>query len=107
MSERDELAEIIQDVGEYIPGSHAEDYTDPTKAADAIIAAGYRKPRTITLVEELRDIYAGTIIKDADTTVWAIDGGSDQFYPIEEGRGETYQDEDIALPAIVLWEETP
>lgn len=43
MNERDELIELIQDVGEYIPGSHADDYISPTKAADAILAAGYRK----------------------------------------------------------------
>ncbi|WP_028265909.1 hypothetical protein [Arthrobacter sp. MA-N2] len=47
MNARDELAEIIQDCGEYIPGSHADDYVSPDKAADAILAAGYRKPRTI------------------------------------------------------------
>ena len=46
MSERDELAEIIQDCGEYIPGSHADDYVSPVKAADAILAAGYRKEPT-------------------------------------------------------------
>jgi hypothetical protein len=43
MSARDELAEIIQDCGEYIPGSHADDYVNPDKAAAAILAAGYRK----------------------------------------------------------------
>lgn len=43
MNARDELTELIQDVGEYVPGSHADDYISPTKAADAILSAGYRK----------------------------------------------------------------
>lgn len=46
-TERDELAELIQDVGEYIPGSHADDYISPDKAADAILAAGYAKAERV------------------------------------------------------------
>lgn len=65
--ERDELAEIIQDVGEYIPGSHADDYVSPNKAADAILAAGYRKTEPLwadTLTNDGK--YEYTVSSDCD-----------------------------------------
>jgi hypothetical protein len=73
--QRDELAEIIQDVGEYIPGSHADDYISPNKAADAILAAGYTKQTPSTEAEEamtrigtaLEAHYAGKL--DANATL--------------------------------------
>jgi sugar phosphate isomerase/epimerase len=70
MSERDELAEIIQDCGEYIPGSHAHDYVSPDKAADAVLAAGYRKRRTITTAEELDALPNYSVLLDGDSDVW-------------------------------------
>lgn len=62
MSARDELTEIIQDCGEYIPGSHADDYVSPDKAADAILTAGYRKPRQVATVEELDVLPVGSVV---------------------------------------------
>lgn len=35
---REELSEAIANVGEYIPGSHGEDYINPNLAADAVLA---------------------------------------------------------------------
>lgn len=87
MSERDELAEIIQDCGEYIPGSHADDYVSPNKAADAILAAGYRKPRIITTAEELDALPVGSVVLDND------------------GYGEVYQ-KAARRPAGIKWYET-
>lgn len=49
MNARDELAAIIDDRW------HGYGY-NPQGAADAILAAGYRKPRTITNAEELDDL---------------------------------------------------
>ena len=49
--EREELADLIEGVGRYIPGSHGHDYINPNKAADAVLAAGYRKPGPITDAE--------------------------------------------------------
>lgn len=46
--EREALADLIESVGVYIPGSHGHDYVNPGKAADAILAAGFRRQGTIT-----------------------------------------------------------
>lgn len=48
--EREALAELIEGVGLglYLPGSHGHDYINPGKAADAIIAAGFRRQGPIT-----------------------------------------------------------
>lgn len=43
--EREHLADIIESVGVYIPGSHGHDYINPNRAADAILAAGFRRPQ--------------------------------------------------------------
>ena len=66
MTARDELAEIIQDCGEYIPGSHADDYVSPDKAAEAILAAGYTKPRTIKGAYELEALPFGSAVQTSD-----------------------------------------
>lgn len=47
----------------YLLGSDMSDVLD--KTADAIVAAGYRKPRTITTVEELDALPEGSVIRDA------------------------------------------
>lgn len=47
-NERDELAEIVYDAWR-----HEEPRDTAEIAADAILAAGYRKPRQVTTVEEL------------------------------------------------------
>jgi hypothetical protein len=62
-AQRDELADIILDVAEYIPGSHADDYVNPYKAADAILAAGWSKPRTVTTVDELDALPRYSVIR--------------------------------------------
>ena len=101
---RDELAEIIQDCGEYIPGSHADDYVSPDKAADAILAAGYRKPRTITTAEELDDLTYGTAVahdegwgytvaqRQAEDLRWYVTGCLEYIRP------------EALLPAMVIHE---
>lgn len=64
-SQRDELAEIIER-GEhyYDTGSHYE--LSATDAADAVLAAGYRKPRTIATVEELDALPEGSVVMGID-----------------------------------------
>ena len=46
--EREALADLIEGVGIYIPGSHGHDYIHPGKAADAILVAGFRRQGPIT-----------------------------------------------------------
>lgn len=71
MSARDELEELIWASGSSL------------KAADAILAAGYSKPRTIPdahLCSDSDGSYpvdhkAGTIVQSADGSVWRFDEG--------------------------------
>jgi len=45
--ERETLAGIVQDAGEYVPGSHAADYVNPYLAADKILAAGFSRSQSV------------------------------------------------------------
>lgn len=99
-TQRDELAEIIQDSGEYIPGSHGEDYINPTKAADAAIADGWTKRRTITTPEERNLLTEGAVVRDDEGRVLELmwdDGG--QYW---NAIGDADFFNPPALPAIVL-----
>ena len=95
MNERDELAEII---------SHAmnNEFSNPSeRAANTILADGYRKPRTIRTVEELDALPVWSVVlseniahqkyDETDGYDWAADG---RFYNASQ----------IALPATVLHE---
>ena len=65
MSDRDELFQLI--LGR-----------TTTKAVERILAAGYRKPRTITTVEELDDLGRNSAILAGNGTVWVNDGDSEE-----------------------------
>ena len=52
----------------YLLGSDMSTVLD--KTADAILAAGYRKPRTITTAEELDALPDGSIVRDAKGFAW-------------------------------------
>lgn len=77
-------------------------------AADLILAAGYRKPRTITTVAELDALPAGSVILDPEGTPWVGDG--DKVEPwasvCEDPFGGPIwkNSRDIALPATVIHE---
>ena len=60
MTEREELARIIEDTYE-IDIDSPEAGTE-LACADAILAAGYRKPRTITTVEQLDALPPGSVL---------------------------------------------
>lgn len=67
-TERDELADLIAAAVEdhiYNAGDVPPSLTPmvASAAADAVLAAGYRKPRTVTTVEELDALVGGTIIR--------------------------------------------
>jgi hypothetical protein len=105
MSARDELAEIIQDCGEYIPGSHADDYVSPDKAADAILAAGYSKPRTITTAEELDALPVMSVVLDRLDICYRLYRDTAYREPVWCVVGETSPSSPHAwLPATVLYE---
>lgn len=88
-AERDELAEVVNGA-DWISRSQS--------IADAILAAGYRRPRQVTTVEELDALPAGTVIHDGDPLTcckWG-DGTWGTF------AGDSYPTSRITLPATVL-----
>ena len=89
MSEREELSDII-----FYSADWSDIRSGSDVAADLILAAGYRKPRTITTVEELEALAAYAVICYHDPS----DGAS---YPITARDARLGWDE--WLPATVLW----
>ena len=101
MSARDELQKVI--FGYFGPTLAINAYRTPEQQdrglADAIIAAGYRKPRTITTAEELDALPVGSVVKDED-------GHAHLKYPrgwVRTGQ-EPYSTPEGILPAIVIHE---
>ena len=67
--------------------------------ASAALAAGFRRPRTITTQEELDAAPIGAVIRDAGDWVLEKATKSTWFNPGDEIAANTAQ-----LPAVVLWE---
>lgn len=93
-TERDELTQIIDDRW------HGYGY-NPQGAADAILAAGYRKPRTVTTVEELDALPEGTIILDTDPDALVTDGTAWRSLLVPDCA---LRSSAVGLPATVLHE---
>lgn len=76
MSARNELHDIIADAYEDKNYGHLS-----LAAADAILAAGYSKPRTITATEELPSLNEGAVLMSGDRikryagAIWRVSGG--------------------------------
>lgn len=77
-AERDELADLIASVtidtksGDVLrvhPDGETPVFEGDQRTADALLAAGYRKPQQITTVEELDALPEGTVIRDASGVV--------------------------------------
>jgi hypothetical protein len=64
-----------------------------TRAADAILAAGYSKARTIDTVEELEALPAGTIVMDAEP---------DALLRTDTGSWRSLMDPDYTFPSRSL-----
>ena len=104
MTDRDELARLIFEV----PSEDPACVPSPRALADAILAAGYRKPRTITTVEELDELPNDTALRDAYGHVAVIYKGKlgDRPYLEVQYAGTEEMDSHygyIALPATVLY----
>lgn len=119
MSARDELAKLL-----FVTDNH--DAKDPDHEwemttrhnpnfseayfvmADAILAAGYRRPRTITTAEELAALGHGSVIRSEHRHYWVAhkeDGmGADQGWAAAGGSALTSRDLTSWLPATVLHE---
>lgn len=100
MSERDELIELIESNRRRIilapegESGVSVAFTSSEEQADAILAAGYRKPHVITTREELDALPDGSVIKDRFNSGF-------NMHPLHRGDTEFA---DAILPATVLWE---
>jgi len=100
-AERDELAAAI--VGYRIgEGYYAVDvgYSDARAIADDLLAAGYKKPRTVTTVEELDALPSDAVIRSVYGGVFVKDGG----WWAETGTRDKSLSADLDRPATVLHE---
>jgi hypothetical protein len=111
MSERDELAKLlfVTDNDAAPEPEHEWEMTtrhNPAYAeyafamADAILAAGYRKPRTVATAEELDALPNGSIIRDDEGDGWQFFGLMGWFVTGGDKEGS----ESPTLPATVLYE---
>jgi len=103
---RDELENMIHDA--IYPGGDRDDrMTWPRSIFDtatAILAAGYRKPRTITTAEELDALPFEAVIRDADGHVLERWGHSEENLWVTVMVNAFIRRDQIALPATVLHE---
>ncbi|UXM92530.1 hypothetical protein [Paenarthrobacter sp. JL.01a] len=113
-TERDELAELLQVVMHRTDEITRWTLQAPIDLADALLAAGYRHPRTITTTEELDALPDGSVVQSADiefngrTTpdIWSYRRGHWFCITAISIGGEVYRGPatEIALPATVLHE---
>ena len=117
MSARDELARELYVAYNAQNDPEAEHYWEADKPtakaffvmADAILAAGYSKPRTITTAEELDALTQRATVLDGNGHVWTNDGDTlDQWGSVSDpeayGGPKWLGSADLALPATVLHE---
>lgn len=100
-TEREELAAIIS-----APRMHTNMSGDKHRAtADAILAAGYRKPRTITTIEELNALPDESIVRTRHGDILELD--EDRTGEWRNGYRPGWDIGFIAsehdLPATLLW----
>ena len=103
-TEREELAAIIHDA-EYGVTREPRETWPPRihQAADAVLAAGYRKPRTIATVEELDALPDGSFIITEQGGYWQADKrGHGEIWWLEPGNPISGRSDDLTLPAMVL-----
>ena len=108
MNERDELAQTIHScICEESLNDCLEWRGKCLKAAEEALAAGYRRPRTISTVEELDALPGASVVKDALTQVFEKqeagvwhDGPHDWL----AFDGKFWDVDAIHLPATVLHE---
>jgi hypothetical protein len=100
MNSRDELAGVIDNVNDVIGL-----FTDErNKIADAVLAAGYVKPRVITTVDELDALPDGSVIQANNGKGAAAIREDRQWYMPNPFYKWEYDSAKVTLPAIVLFE---
>ena len=96
MNEREELVKILATKRVYVNtslGMHEA-------TADAILAAGYRKPRVVTTAEELYELPIGSAIVDSTDLVYVRDSGGRLPCKVAQAGEFAF----VSLPATVLYE---
>lgn len=100
---RDELAVII-DRGEHYFDAGPGYELSAMEAAEAVLAAGYRKPHTITTTDALDALPHEAVLRDREGHVLERWGEPEENLWVTVMVSEYIPREDIALPATVLWE---
>jgi len=104
VSARDELQKVI--FGYFGPSYAINAYRTPEQQdrelADAIVAAGYRKPRTITTREELDALPFEAVIRDGEGHVLERWGGPGESIWVTVMVNTFIPHGDIDLPVTVL-----
>ena len=106
-TERDELKAIVADA--LTSPQHGEFALDSTRVAARVLAAGYRKPRQVTTVEELDALPVESIVRDATGFTWDKwwdDDGHEFSWWATTGDRTEYSPKRVNLPATVLYEGT-
>lgn len=100
MTERDELARLLMsDAIMDIPDIGGFDYA--LHEAGVILAAGYRKPRTINTAEERESLpFTAVVRSDAGTIAARVDSSRGALF----GLVTLFPWADLRLPITVLWE---
>lgn len=102
MSARDELWQLVN-----LAANVETDRSEIDRATDAILAAGYSKPRVITTVEELDALPGESVVRDQSGMVYELDYIVAEplnkwwITPGSEGHGSNRS---VDLPATVLHE---
>ena len=86
--------DAFTDIGGACGGDYAYDI------ADGLLAAGYRKPRTITTAAELDALPAGAVILGRDRVACQ----KEEIPGLWDSAGELISTDFVALPATVLHE---
>jgi hypothetical protein len=103
MSAAEELTQIIMSPESFDGGpvSCGPNPVSATRTADAVIAAGYSKPRTITTVEELDALPRLAVVRPR-AEMSAVLEKHTMWH--EAGSRDLVTSSEIFLPATVLWE---
>ena len=106
MNARDELAQVINSADDAWDKVVAPSVEWAQDMADAVLAAGYSKPRTITTAEELDALPVGSVVRtDFGCTVEKdCDFGSGKEFWSNVGSEDRRNSGHIALPATVIHE---
>jgi hypothetical protein len=94
-----EIADIINHATYDEDGLPTVEWYDCVKAADAVLAAGYRKPATVATPEELDALPVGSVVLHSRGVVWQKRGLRGRWYV----AGSTGSNANVPyLPATVL-----